>query len=708
MAGFAGTEEADLSTGEQNSLLDPLYNSRLIKNYVEYVKKFYPDLDLGDILKHSWIKNYEVEDQGHWFSQWQVDRFHDRLMQKTGDSKISYKVGRYAASSEASGMLKNYVMGFITPAAAYWLIEKLSPHLTRAHLLKSRKISSNKIEITAVPGPGVCDRPYQCDNRMGMLEALSKLLTGKFPRIDHPECLHRGGNLCRYIVTIDRTPYVFWRNIRPFVILPTVAACVALHFVMPSLSWSALTLLFATVFLGVSFFFERQGRLELAKSVESQRDSAESLLDQINIRYNNAQLVKEIGQATSMVLEIDRLLPTVMESIKNRLDFDRGGIWMADEGKTRLIYKVGFGYKPELDEIVRKTNFHLDKPDSKGTAVQAFRQQTPFLVNDVHDIRKEVSPRTYQFIKELGTRAFICVPIVYKRESLGVLFVDNVESKRQLSQSDLSLLTGIATQIATSIHNAMSYREVRESKEREEKLRKLFEKYVPSPIIKRFLNSGEFELFRGENSFITAMFLDIRGFTSSSETMEPQAVVSFLNSYFDRCSVIVNAAGGHINKYLGDGFFAIFGASEDPDAFVTQAFKAAGRILEISKEFYLQAVPIKIGVGLHTGRAIMGNIGSRTKIEYTAVGDTVNTAARLQEFTKIFKGFPIIMTREVREKLRDDVDHQSIVDLGSVRIRGKKESVEVFGFKPDGSAISEVPEWKPGSRKINNLMPVRL
>jgi hypothetical protein len=93
-------------------------------------------------------------------------------------------------------------------------------------------------------------------------------------------------------------------------ILPTIAACIALHFVMPSLSWGALTLLFASFFLGVSFYFERQGRLELSKSVESQRDAVEVLLDQINIRYNDTQLVKEIGQATSMILEIDRLLQT--------------------------------------------------------------------------------------------------------------------------------------------------------------------------------------------------------------------------------------------------------------------------------------------------------------------------------------------------------------------------------------------------------------
>ena len=84
----------------------PLYNSRLIKNYVEYVKNFHPDINIHELLNHAWIKTYELEDQGHWFSQWQVDRFHERLIQKTGDSKISRKVGRHSASSEAIGILK--------------------------------------------------------------------------------------------------------------------------------------------------------------------------------------------------------------------------------------------------------------------------------------------------------------------------------------------------------------------------------------------------------------------------------------------------------------------------------------------------------------------------------------------------------------------------------------------------------------------------
>jgi len=693
-------------TGSLSHIHAPLYNSRLIKNYVEYIKKFHPDLDLQDILHYSWIRTYELEDQGHWFSQWQVDRFHERLAQKTGDSKISRKVGQFAATSEASGALKHYALGFMSPGGAYWLFEKIAPHMTRASTFKSKKLGSNKFEIISKPNPGVSLKPYQCENMVGQIEALSKLFTGRFPKVEHPECVHDGGAMCRYLITLDWTPSFMWRGWRSHLILAGLLICLGLHFLISSFTWTIVTLLFGIVFLGVSLYFEQLEKKDLSKTVETQQDAVEALLDQINIRYNDAQLVKEIGQATSMLLDTNRLLKAVVDAMQNRLDFDRGGIWLANREKDRLVYRVGFGYNAAVEDVLKKTYFHLDKPHSRGVAVQSFREQRPFLVNDVGEIERDISERSYVFIRELKTQSFICVPIVYERESLGVLFVDNLKSKRPLSQSDISLLTGIATQIAISIHNALSYQKLEESKEREQSLRRLFEKYVPSPVIRRYVNSGEVELFRGEESAITALFLDIRGFTSSSESMEPIDVVSFLNNYFEKCSLIISEENGHINKYTGDGFFAIFGAPEPISNHVNLGFNAARRILDMSKSFILEGRPMKIGIGLHTGRAIMGNIGCHTKIEFTAVGDTVNTAARLQEFTKIFHNIPIILSRSVWEQLEGHPDHESIINLGAQRIRGKKDKLEAFGFNPLIDRTSSGSQGKLGFIPLQRIKGV--
>lgn len=679
---------------------DPLYNSRIVKMYVEYLQKYYPQVDVDSILRSTWINSYEVDDQGHWFSQWQVDRFHALLNKETGEKNISREVGRFSVSSKASGALRQYALGFMTPAAGYWVLEKIAPHMTRAHIFKARKLGPNKIEVTVRPKKDIDEKPYQCENRIGQLEALPKLFTNQFATIEHPVCIHKGGEFCQYIVSWENPPPLRLKRVRYGLALLSLCAVASIYFLSPPLPLAALIFLLASTMIGIGLYSSHVELKELSANIEGQRESARLLLDQINMRYNDVQLIKEIGQATSMLLDIDRLNRSVVEAMRKRLDFDRGGIWLANKERTRLVYQFGYGYNPGAEAILKNANFSLDT-HSRGVVIQSFKQRRPYLINDVSEIEKDLSRRSMNFVKKMGAQSFICVPIVYEGESLGVLLVDNLKSKRRLSQSDISLLMGVATQIAISIHNAMSYKEIQESRERESKLRQLFEKYVPAPIIKRYTDSEETELFRGEEFSITVMFLDIRGFTASSRAMKAKDVVSFLNGFFEQCSAIIMEQGGHINKYTGDGFLAIFGAPEALENHTTLAFNAALKILHFSSSINLGKKTMGLGIGLHAGGAILGNIGSQTKIEYTAVGDTVNTAARLQEITKQFQDFPIILSRETWEKLRGHPEHDCIQNLGEQIVRGKREKLEAFGWGfPERSS-------RPYSADLPEPIPLR-
>ncbi len=665
-----------------NKIDDPLYNSRIISTFVEYMKKHYPDVNIDSILSYAGITNYELEDQGHWFSQRQVDLFYEIISQKTGDPNISREAGRYAASSRASGAIKQYTLGLMSPTSVYLLMKKVYTVMSRGATIKTKKLGPNKVEIISTPKPGVNEKPYQCENRIGTFEAVAKLFTKRFATIEHPSCFHKGDDCCRYIITWEKTSSLVWKRVRNYSILLSILASLALFFVLPTMPWAVFALLCVLLTIIFSFYSERLEKKDLTKTIETQGDAAKDLLDEINIRYNNALLVQEIGQAASTLLDIQELLKSIMDAMEKRLDFDRGGIWLTNNEKTRLIYNVGYRYRSEIENLLRNTDFHLDRQRSRGVVVQSFKQQKPYLVNDINEIEKDLSKRSLEFVQRIGAQSFICVPVVYEGESLGILLVDNLKSKKPLSQSDMSLLMGIAPQIAISIHNAMSYHKLQESKEREHNLRKLFEKYVPAPIIKQYVDSEEVDLFRGEDSFITALFLDIRSFTASSEAMDARNVVSFLNEYFERCSLVIREENGHINKYTGDGFFAIFGAPEKLENHAILAFNAACKILELSERLILEGKPMGVGVGLNTGRAILGNIGSQTKIEYTAIGDTVNTAARLQEFTKLFHEFPIIMSRDAWKELAEHPYHPALTNLGMQKIRGKKGKIEAFGFNP--------------------------
>ena len=127
---------------------------------------------------------------------------------------------------------------------------------------------------------------------------------------------------------------------------------------------------------------------------------------------------------------------------------------MANEQRTRLIAKAGYGYElDELNKFMKGSGFHLDKKESKGVFITCFRDQKPFLVNEIDEIKDDLSARSLDFAKMMNVKSFICSPIVYENESLGVLAVDNIKSKRKLIQRDINVLMGIAPQIAVGIHN---------------------------------------------------------------------------------------------------------------------------------------------------------------------------------------------------------------------------------------------------------------
>ena len=444
----------------------PIYNSRIFKSYVEYLNKYHPDIDAVPLLKYANIETYQLYDEGHWLTQEQSDRFQEILVQTTGDPDIARKVGRFSATSRASGALGQYMMGFIKPATLYGVLEKINARLSRGSVVKTRVIGPDTIEARAELQQGIIEKPYQCRYRLGGLEAMTKISTNKYAKIDHPVCMHKGGDCCLYIITWEKSRSLFFKKIRNYASITGFILCLASLGILRTPYWDTLVLLYAIMVMGLTLYTEHLEKNELLGNIHHQGDASERLIEQINKRYNESLLIQEIGQASSMILDVDELLAFIMEAMKKRLDFDRGMIMLANKQHDSLVYTVGYGYHPRDENYLRNINFHLDNPLSKGTAVDAFRSQKPILVNDVSEIENDLSPKSLDFIRVMGSQSFICVPIVYKGESMGILIVDNVQSKKPLSQTEISLLMGIAPQIGISISNAIAYQKIKESEER--------------------------------------------------------------------------------------------------------------------------------------------------------------------------------------------------------------------------------------------------
>jgi class 3 adenylate cyclase len=216
------------------------------------------------------------------------------------------------------------------------------------------------------------------------------------------------------------------------------------------------------------------------------------------------------------------------------------------------------------------------------------------------------------------------------------------------------------------------------AQKKEAKIRNIFQLYVPKDVIEEYFQNPE-SMLVGNNRLVSVLFSDIRSFTTISEKMEPDDLVTSLNRYFGLMVDTLMERGGIVDKYIGDAIMAIFGA---PTKHSDDALRSVLAGLEMSESLDVfnlgqreRGKPeFRIGVGINYGVVTVGNIGCEKKMNYTVIGDAVNLASRLEGATKMYHQ-PLLMSRSVRDRVADKV-HCRQVD--TIAVKGKSEGVSVF------------------------------
>lgn len=226
-----------------------------------------------------------------------------------------------------------------------------------------------------------------------------------------------------------------------------------------------------------------------------------------------------------------------------------------------------------------------------------------------------------------------------------------------------------------------------------ERIREAFGTYLDREVAEHILNEGTSLV--GEEVEVTVMFTDIRDFTGFAERSEAREVVATLNRLFTCIVPIIHAHRGHVDKFVGDGLLAVFGAPRRQADHAEQALKAA---IEISGQVASQfGNELSIGIGLNSGMVIAGNVGGGGRLEFSVIGDAVNVAARVEAATRT-TGDPILISEWTRGLLSEDAA-ASIEQRGTAQLKGKSESVALFAPRalvPD-TAIAEGPRWPQAS-----------
>jgi adenylate cyclase len=408
---------------------------------------------------------------------------------------------------------------------------------------------------------------------------------------------------------------------------------------------------------------------------------------QLRRDYEKLRIAHELAQAVGLEPDLDRLLQKILDKTFDLLPADRGVILLVNQQSNELEARAVKQKRDSDEEIVLSTTILNEVLEKKAAVLSS-------------DAAVDERFNTAQSIIIQGIRSTMCVPMLHHDNLLGIIHLDTKVITNAFTEKDLQLLTGIATQAATAIDNTEKARKL----ENDARARRDFERLLPPEIVEQVM-TGAVTLERGgELRDTTVMFTDIRGFTAMSDGADPQEIVALLNDYFERMVEIVHANHGTLDKFMGDGIMALFGA---PLPHTDHAFSAVKASLEMLAEVEhfnetLQArgkPPIGVGIGLTTGNVVTGYLGSSRSMEYTAIGDEVNVASR---FCGEAKGGQILISEETMRRVKGRMETRRL----SVTVKGKRGELVVYEVlsmaKASQRPTGRQSPWLENTNAINN------
>ena len=266
-------------------------------------------------------------------------------------------------------------------------------------------------------------------------------------------------------------------------------------------------------------------------------------------------------------------------------------------------------------------------------------------------------------------RALICLPLILNERIIGVLGVANRVGYEEFTRSDRQLLLAIASQIDTAIFEGLE----------KQKLRDAFGRRVGPQVMERMLATSDRDWLKGERAVVTTLFSDIRGFTATSEELDPEVLVAILNEHLSALTDIVKTYEGVVDKFVGDCVMALYNAPERQPDHALRAVKTALDMMAAHHQVMARWAQLPpIGIGIDTGETIIGNFGSSQRLEYTAIGRHVNLASRL---CGAAEGDQILISAATYELVREQVIAQPVIALKLKGITDLVNAYHVLGLR---------------------------
>jgi len=407
----------------------------------------------------------------------------------------------------------------------------------------------------------------------------------------------------------------------------------------------------------VEISHEKQDVVDWLSQVISFAIEQTNLSSAVVKRDREMTIIKQIGGAlASSTFDIDSVLNYTMEMIREIMDVEAGALWIVDE--DGLHFATGFNVIPDVDISSLQT---ISLKFGQGIAGSVAARGESIIVNDIKGSSKFYGEADIS--SGFKTRTALCVPVISQGKVMGVIEVLN-KIDGVFGPNDEDLLKSIASSVSIANENARLYGETVAMAEHERDIRHMFQKFVPKEVVDKIVHDGGSASRVEEMKTLSLINIDLRGFTKLAVNIGPQKTISLLNHFFAVMGGIIFKHHGIVDKYLGDGFLALFGApvssTMDADNAISAALEMQAALPEINR--YLEneiETSVHIGISIHTGEVVVGNIGFDMKMDYTVIGEPVNTVFRLQDMTKPYID-GILLSENTRRAARSVLEIREI------------------------------------------------
>ena len=404
------------------------------------------------------------------------------------------------------------------------------------------------------------------------------------------------------------------------------------------------------------------GELQPAPATAARPPSQPGVKEPAVTREKIFQVLVQVARALLQSEELNALLNTVMDMIFKYLPVERGLILLFDDDGTPV---------PKLTKFIEGAD-QQDIPISRTILKMVAEQQIALMTSNALEDARLLGGKS---IAIHGIRSAMCVPLWNRQRVIGAVQVDSPIHIGRFTEEDLDLLTALANFAAVAIERA----QMAEKIEQERKIRTKMERYhspaVIDEIVKGVVSADETDVRLAE---VSILFADISGFTTISETKKPEEVSEFLSHFFSFAVEAIFAYGGTLDKFIGDAVMAFFGAPIPQDDHADRAVLAGIMLQRLVSDWNAErernGLPaVRVRIGINSGQAVVGNVGTEKRVDYTVLGSSVNIASRLE--SGVAKPGQVVISKNTLERIIGSFQTEP---LGEFALKGLQQKMPVY------------------------------